>query len=507
MEILIQKNDLLTMLDHQSKEWLTPQNMEEKLEIELNNLLPPIIASHKDYYNRLIKFSYNIEQGKFEEAEDVKINKKIVEYKNKLLAPLYQELKTVIKYLTITEENSVFELYRETINRIKSRFEVDKDTAIKTLMEKITYDFKKLITLIRLENEKPENKLMIIESQLKSLAMILVIWNKYTDIIYKPDERVEEQIDESKKLSFNVRQRLESKTPEDMIKERDSEGLKNYYLDKITDKKGKGAGLFLTEFNLEEEPIDRRRLQETKSEKGKGDKVDKSSEKKGAAGSKKGDTEKTDDEFEITKARSFDISEKNFEKKPTADKAKKGKKDKFALDSDDMKSKKNKKASIEENKRLLLENEVSEIFADEVIASDEDEQEPNKDKNQKDPKLQANIDKNQRDLEEFEKLSAEEAQKEPEDLIVNEKLKNYYDKLNKKNLKEAKATKAKANLEEEQKLKQQIEELIQPEDMKSGRDFAQEYLKLGLKKDLDCKKLYAYYSAFILSKFFLMILF
>jgi len=524
MEILMQKNDLLSMLDRQSKDWLTPQNIDQKLETELNNLLPPIIASHKDYYNRLIKFSFDIDKGKFEDAEDLKINKKIVEYKNKLLAPLFQELKTIIKYLVVTEESSVFELYKETINKIKSRFTPEKDNDIKNLIEKITYDFKKLITLIRLENEKPENKIILIENQIKSLVMILVVWNKYTDIIYKPEDEIMQELDDYKNLSSNTKQRLQASSLDDLIKENDPQKIKNFYLQRITEKKGKGQGLFINEFlGLYDNPYLRKKMDKLEAEeKNKIDSKDfgdskydvsqdeetqikKKEEKKHGANveSINNFNEDIQEDHEIKKARKIEINESintsgTNEETSEMKKSKVVKKQRAAVESADMKLKKKKKASIGETKRKLLENEASEVFKDQDDQEElSEEDEVRDEKAIKSKTNEEEFEKNKIQLEEFEK-NIDQIEKSNEN-VINEKLRDYYE-----NIKNEKSSNAKANSKgientqegsnknnqfnenknEEVADKKQIEK-----DQKSNikKNFATEILERSFKKQIDCK--------------------
>ena len=532
MEILIQKNDLLTMLDRQSKDWLTPQNIDEKLETELNNLLPPIIASHKDYYNRLVKFSFNIEQGKFEDAEDLKINKKIVEYKNKLLSPLYQELKTIIKYLTITEENSAFDLYKETINRIKSKYDSENDAELKNLMQKITYDFKKLITLIRLENEKPENKLNLIENQLKSLVMILVVWGKYTDTIYKSEDDIETEMEEAKKLSFHTKQRLEAKSLDDLLKDNNPEKIKNFYLQRITEKKGKGKGLFINEFlGLYDNPDLRRKMDkleyeeikkinsknfedpkyaklfaEEESEALKTSKATIKSAEKQLPGKKS--SKEASDEFAIKKARSFDISEANKDNnskegvdsenknKDSISNKKKSKKERAEVESSDLKMKDKKKAAIGETKRKLLENEVSEVFKDEGqdLSEGEGEEVSEGEAKQvlKDKMGQDEIERNRKQLEELDTVGGEEADNKAENAVVNEKLKEYYEGVRSERLGEPNKEKKVESVQAEEKAvagtKQEKQIKEEAGESKGTRNIAAEYLERSVKNKIDCKK-------------------
>lgn len=529
MEILMQKNDLLTMLDRQSKDWLTPQNIEEKLETELNNLLPPIIASHKDYYNRLVKFSFNIEQGKFEDAEDLKINKKIVEYKNKLLSPLYQELKTIIKYLTINEENAAFDLYKETINRLKSKYNSESDPELKNLMQKISYDFKKLITLIRLENEKPENKLNLVENQLKSLVMILVVWNKYTDLIYKNEDDIEEEIELNKKLSFHTKQRLAGKSLDELLKENNPEKVKNFYLQRITEKKGKGKGLFISEFlGLYDNPELRRKMDKLELEEikridskdynnpkyanlfteeeseAKKEKATNNANQEKLSTSKKSSQHDKSEKNAIKKARNFDITEtSNKEDQNEADAVdsekdtkKKSKKERAEVESSDMKMKKKKKASISETKRKMLENEATQVFQDEEDLSEDEFEEAEKTaESLKAKNTQEEIERNRKQLEEFElanEAAAENAKGEK--IEINEKLKEYYEGIKTGNTasQSKKAEKDTKNAADTKKAHKKSNEDIESneendKDSKKTIHIAAEILERSVKHQINCK--------------------
>jgi len=508
----MQKNDLLTMLDRQAKNWLTPHNIDEKIETELNNLLPPIIASHKDYYNRLIRFSFNIEQGKFEEAEENKINKKIVEYKNKNLLPLYQELKTIIKYLTINEENSVFQLFKETENRIKSRFDSERDPEMKEFLNRISFDFKKLITLIRLENEKAENKILIIENQIKSLIMILVVWNQYTDLIYKSEMELEEEIEESKNISYSTRQRIEGKNLDDLLQENNPEELKKYYLERITEKKGKGKGLFIKDFlGFYDNPEVRSKIDKLEFEQNakidsinyaskKYDYIENQKEENKEIAEKEeklnlkeneknknvheediNDTEKEKEKGEILRARIGEEENEKIaknEKRETKEKIKGKKKDKIVIESEDLKAKKSKKGFIGHKSRVQIEDQISEVFEDnseEEDSADYDNDNEAGNEVTKETKEQ----RKQKLMEEFENSLNEIGENEGP---VNEKLKDYYDKLN--------SEKEEGKNESENLADRKIDESKTPleYDSRTFKEKINQEMIAGFKKDIDCIK-------------------
>jgi hypothetical protein len=320
----------------------------------MNKILPPTILSHQDYYARLNKYALLMEQGLEQEAEAIKMNQEVVKYKNKLLLPLYQELKMIIKSLTYTEEHSVYDLYKETINRIDFYLNTpDNNETTTYLKDNLTYLFKRLISLIRLENEKSDNKLELIEAQLKSLTMILVLWNKYVNVIYTPDTELEKsmKMNEEDDEDFSKDKLLEGinrKPLEELIEENNPTLLKEYYMSRITDKKTKGTGLFLDNIDgLHDRPLVREAV-EKDFEKVPDYKKFPEDE----------DDEEVFEEDDKKKSKNEEDEEKNIDSNANAKKSKKDK------------TKAKAKTAIKEDKKKLLENQASEVFEEE-----EDEEE------------------------------------------------------------------------------------------------------------------------------------
>lgn len=257
------------MLDRQAEEeWLTPDNIDTRLSQQMNQILPPTILSHVDYYKKLNTYATLLEQGFSKEAEELRLNKRIIEYKNKQLQPIYEELKTIIRHFTYTEEHSVFTLYKETLLRIDN-YLVTKDTEkdFNVLKDNLAYLFKRLITLVREENEKPDSKLDLVENQLKNLTMILVLWSRYVEIIYLPDVDVEKILDYKKASTedSSPNDELTSQRPlEDLVDEKDPRVLKEYYFSKITEKRSKGSGLFVQDFRGLFDDVSIKRTYETR---------------------------------------------------------------------------------------------------------------------------------------------------------------------------------------------------------------------------------------------------
>ncbi len=94
-----------------------------------------------------------------------------------------------------------------------------EETAV--LMIKLKEAFKRLVAYQRLENDKPINKLKIIEKQLTVLLKILISWQSYTDFLYKTDEDILKVLDygEGKKFfGFDLEDPNEELIPKDKKK-------------------------------------------------------------------------------------------------------------------------------------------------------------------------------------------------------------------------------------------------------------------------------------------------
>lgn len=122
MEDLMKKHSLLTLLDEQSKSWITIENMDKKIDENVNLLMPPTIISHKDYYRRLQKQAILYDQGKYEEAEKVRMNKEVINYKNKMLINIFRDLKNLIRKITFTEEHEIYGKFKDYTTRVRNSF-------------------------------------------------------------------------------------------------------------------------------------------------------------------------------------------------------------------------------------------------------------------------------------------------------------------------------------------------------------------------------------------------
>jgi hypothetical protein len=393
---LLDKHSLLTMLDRQAEEdWLTPSNFDEKVSKEMNKILPPTILSHVDYYNRLQKYAVLMDAGKTELAEELKINKKVIDYKNRMLQSIYEELKVVIKYLTYTEEHSVFSLYQHTILRIENYLQPNTNQDSKFLIDKFTTLFKNLIALIRLENSNPDRKVELIENQLKALTMILVLWNKYTEVIYLPEHQVEGILNKKGEDDQGQDGIKRPDTLEELLEKGDPRLLKEYHFTRITDKRSKGLKDFRGLFD--DQPI----KTEVEDKFVPKDKVKSILERNDLM--QEGKEEYTETEDEEGKE-NFILQKSEQEKQDKIA----GKETVSSKKPEAKKSKDKDKKKITGEKRKLLENQAEEVFQEKVPAGKPESESKSKSKTESEKTIEDPLEPK---IKTYEQIKEEEERK------------------------------------------------------------------------------------------------
>ncbi len=182
-----EQQSLLTLLDKQAENWLTPQNFSSKISNVLDLIIPPTIGSHKDYYNKINKYALMIEEGKLEEAEEFKRKDLNQDFKNSLLEPIYSNLKKMIKKLSRTPEHEIYDEYQYIISKLKDKINI-KEGKGKEIYDVLTEKYKSLINNIRLANQEPNNKIDLIENTLTCISSLIVAWEKYVEVLYMSNE-------------------------------------------------------------------------------------------------------------------------------------------------------------------------------------------------------------------------------------------------------------------------------------------------------------------------------
>ena len=187
-----EKQALLTLLSKEAENnWLTPQNFNKKISNVLDSILPPSVVSHKDYYNKLNKYSMLLEQGRLEEAEVFKREDLNQEVKNKLIEPIYNNLKSMIRNISFTHEHNYFDKYLTLKKRLENNYDITKGVGLE-ILNKLKEKFREIVEKQRLLNERPLNKIELIEKQVTNILSMLITWNRYCEILYMTGEDLHE---------------------------------------------------------------------------------------------------------------------------------------------------------------------------------------------------------------------------------------------------------------------------------------------------------------------------
>ena len=134
--------------------------------------------------------AFHAEQADFEALQKMMDNEEMMRKKNHFLQPIYRDLKTIIKHMTYTEE---FKLIKEyTFNRqlILDAVDFESEKA-KDGLNALKTQYSKLLDNQRYKMKKnPGYCLEIMEKRLQSLLRLLDCWQKYIDVIYAPEVKI-----------------------------------------------------------------------------------------------------------------------------------------------------------------------------------------------------------------------------------------------------------------------------------------------------------------------------
>lgn len=198
LEDSIKKDDqqgLLNLMDRQAENWLTIKNFNQKIPYVIDELLPPTVISHNDYYSKLSAYAVLVDSGELEKAEELKRGDFNIEEKNSILEPLFINLKKMIKSISKTNENKYVEAYSIIERKLKNAYNTERGEG-KDLLDNFKSLFKKMVEIQRQINENDSNKLIAIEHTLQNLINLIITWNKYVEILYMTADAMQKNIDE-----------------------------------------------------------------------------------------------------------------------------------------------------------------------------------------------------------------------------------------------------------------------------------------------------------------------
>ena len=97
-----------------SKSWPTMANISQVIEADV--VIPQTILNHQEYHQKLQRLAIFADMGDLQAMQAVLDNQLVVEKKNKLLQPLFRDIKSQIRHMSYTPE---YEIFREYMSKRK----------------------------------------------------------------------------------------------------------------------------------------------------------------------------------------------------------------------------------------------------------------------------------------------------------------------------------------------------------------------------------------------------
>ena len=168
----------------QTRFWPSLSTLDTKIDSDV--IIPQTVLNFGEYQAKLQKLAILYEQGKDKEMQAVLDNQQQIDRKNKLLQPIFRDLKGLIRHMSFNPE---FELMREYITK-RNKFEKTlQGTKSPEECTQIMLKLKKMYAAIlsgrqdELRNS-PTLRLKTIQKRLEDIFELLNLWNQYVDVVY-----------------------------------------------------------------------------------------------------------------------------------------------------------------------------------------------------------------------------------------------------------------------------------------------------------------------------------
>ena len=174
----------------ETKRWPKLGKLDQSINLDL--IFPQNILNFGEYQEKIQKLALYADVGDSKGMQSILDNNNIIEKKNKLLQPLFRDIKSQIRHMTHTPE---YELMREYISKRQQILNSARGQADKNYAESAVGELRKLygVLLAKRKLEIESNlslQLKTIKARLDGIYELLMLWKKYTDIIYMPEAQL-----------------------------------------------------------------------------------------------------------------------------------------------------------------------------------------------------------------------------------------------------------------------------------------------------------------------------
>ena len=168
----------------QNRFWPSLSTLDSKIDSDV--IIPQTVLNFGEYQAKLQKLAILYEQGKDKEMQSLLDNQQQIDRKNKLLQPIFREMKGLIRHMSFNPE---FELMREYITKRNQFDKTLQGTKSPEERTQIMLKLKKMYAAIlaQRQNELRNSttlRLKTIQKRLEDIFELLNLWNQYVDVVY-----------------------------------------------------------------------------------------------------------------------------------------------------------------------------------------------------------------------------------------------------------------------------------------------------------------------------------
>lgn len=175
----INRDRIKKILEFESSQtWLHGDKINEQIISEW--VLPKYIGS-TEYYHKLHTQALAYDQLNLDLLHKLSSDEEAIEYKNKLLIPIYKELLVLMKDAKFTEEEKLQKSYENQIAHLFLQFKSTPDKLTQEL-EVLEAKHKKSLEDLA-QSRTPENAKKQLLKDVEKLAFVFKKWKEYTDVL------------------------------------------------------------------------------------------------------------------------------------------------------------------------------------------------------------------------------------------------------------------------------------------------------------------------------------
>ena len=173
-----------------AKHWPSLTNLQERIDADV--IIPQTVLNYQEYQNKLQRLAVYAELGDHTAMQSVLDNQLVLEKKNRLLQPIFRDLKSQIRHMSYTPEYEVMRDYLTQRRQIESSVKGQASEAWRT---KSLTQLRELYAMLLVKREQKIRssvamRLKTLQKRLEDIFHLINLWNQYIEVIYMPEYEV-----------------------------------------------------------------------------------------------------------------------------------------------------------------------------------------------------------------------------------------------------------------------------------------------------------------------------